>query len=424
MTSQPALTFQPSVNPAATESSPPHARAAVDGRRSRRAALAVVAGTVFVDMTGFGIVLPSLPFAVAHLGGSGVWVGLVLTAYAAAQFLAAPMLGLLSDRYGRRPLLLLTLVGSAVGMGVTAVAGSLLVLLAARLLAGACGGAIAVGQAYAADLVAPERRVRALGLVGAAVGLGFVAGPAIGAGLAATGFGFRDTCLVAAGLALANTVIGLVVLPRSVRSAQPATRPAIGARMTGLVRAVRQPALGRVVVAVFGGMAAFATMETTLALLIQRRFGAGPGTLGLVLGGVGIAVALTQAVLVGRLSDRYGHRATAALGAALLGLGLLAVPLLPAWLAYGSLGAVAAGHGLLATGAAALIAGTARTELGGVLGVGQSAGAAARATAPIVAGTLYDIGPAVPYLAACASCVAAALLLSLRAGRSSSQPTG
>lgn len=128
----------------------------------RRSAILVVCLAVFVDMAGFGIILPILPLHTERLGGSGAWVGALLTAYAAAQFCSAGILGALSDRYGRRRLLLLSLVGSTISLALTGLAGSLLLLLLARALAGAFGGAIAVGQAYAVDLSGEKGRTRAL----------------------------------------------------------------------------------------------------------------------------------------------------------------------------------------------------------------------------------------------------------------------
>lgn len=365
-------------------------------------------------MAGFGIILPSLPYHVEQLGGSGIWVGLLLTAYAAAQFVAAPVLGALSDRYGRRPVLLLTLLGSAVCMTLSAVAGSLVVLLVARALAGGCGGAVAVGQAYAADLVPVRRRTHALGFVGAAVGLGFVAGPAIGALLAVAGIGFAGSCLVAASLALVNTALGWALLPRTAPRRTPNQRGVssnVGTRAASLVHSLQQPARAPAVAAIFLGMAAFACLETTLALLVHHRFGHGAGVLGGTLAGVGVLTAVTQAGLVGRLTDRYGHRSVGMTGGALVGLGLLALPLAPVWLAYASLSLVAVGHALLSTCAIALLAGTASRELGGVLGVGQSAAAAARAIAPVLAGAAYEVAPVLPYVGAAVACAAAILLL-------------
>jgi DHA1 family tetracycline resistance protein-like MFS transporter len=388
-------------------------------------------------MAGFGIVLPALPYHVQALGGSGLWVGLLLAGYALAQFAAAPVLGALSDRFGRRPLLLVTLIGSAVSMGLSAVAGSLVALLAARILAGGCGGAIAVGQAYAVDLVPARQRTRALGLVGAAVGLGFVAGPAIGAGLAAAGIGFSGSCLIAAALAGVNVGLGAILLPRADRGTAAGgagSGSPVVARLTRLARALRQRSLGPAVGAVFLGMAGFAALETTLALLVAHRFGHGPAVLGGLLAGVGIATALTQAGLVGRLTTRYRLPAVGAGGAVALGIGLLALPLAPVWLAYPSLGLVAVGHGLLSTCAAALIARSAGADLGGVLGAGQSAGAAARAVVPLAAGVAFDAGPALPYVLGALACAGAAGLLYRPGqpgrdtgrgdGRSAGAPTG
>jgi MFS family permease len=154
-------------------------------------------------------------------------VGAILTAYAVAQFVSAPVLGSLSDRYGRRRILLLSLTGSAISLTLAGVAFSLFVLLLARAVAGGFGGAISVGQAYAVDLTAAKDRTRALGMIGAAIGLGFVFGPAIGAGLAALGVGFGGTCFVAAAIAVVNLGLGLRLLPDN------PVRPAIGAHAAG-----------------------------------------------------------------------------------------------------------------------------------------------------------------------------------------------
>src|SRR5690606_8328921 len=266
-------------------------------------------------------------------GGSGVWVGGVLTAYAAAQFVAAPLLGALSDRFGRRPLLLASLAGSAVSLALTGVAASLPMLLAARLLAGLCGGAIAVGQAYVVDLSEPAQRTRALGMVGAGIGLGFVFGPAIGAGL--SGLGFAGVSFVAAGVAAANLLAGFLLLPRGQSAATAPTRHRRSVNpLSGLVTALRRRALRRVLGAIFAATLAFVAMEATFALLGALRFDLGPRGLGLVFTGVGVVMAIVQGGLVGRLADRFGDRAVAAAGAALLGAGLVVLPFSPQWVAY------------------------------------------------------------------------------------------
>ena len=383
----------------------------------RRSALMVVCLAVFVDMLGFGIILPILPLHAQRLGGSGAWVGALLTAYALAQFVAAPVLGALSDRYGRRRLLLLALAGSMVSLALTGVAGSLALLLLARLVAGGFGGAIAVGQAYAVDLAPGKHRTHALGLVGASVGLGFVVGPGVGAGLAAAGMGFTGICLVASALAGANLVAGLVLLPRPVvgsrRRARRVTVASAGRqRLRTLTAALAQRRLRPLLLATFGVTFAFASMETTFALLGAARFGLGPAGLGVVFTAVGVVMVVVQGGIVGRVSVRYGHRPVAVAGAVLMGLGLLVVPFAPAWLSYLGLGVVAAGQGLLSTTIAALIAEASGAQaLGGALGIGQSSAAAARAVGPIVAGLGFDLALALPYLLATLLTTAAALLL-------------
>jgi DHA1 family tetracycline resistance protein-like MFS transporter len=381
----------------------------------RRSALLVVCLAVFVDMLGFGIILPTLPLHTGSLGGSGAWVGTLLTGYAVAQFVAAPVLGSLSDRYGRRRLLLLALAGSALSMALTGVASSLIMLLLARTVAGCFGGAIAVGQAYAVDLVDKRHRTHALGLVGASIGLGFVVGPAIGAGLAAAGLGFAGICFVAAALAAVNLVAGLFLLPPPERA--PRHRRVAGRstnRLDTLRDALAQSRLRPAMLAMFAITFAFASMETTFALLGAARFGLRPAGLGIVFAGVGLVLVVVQGGVVGRVTERYGHPRVAVAGALLLGVGLLVVPFAPAWLAYVGLGLVAAGQGLLSTTIAALIAESGGRSLGGVLGVSQSAAAAARAIGPIVAGLAYDIGMPLPYvLGALLAVVAAGLLHSL-----------
>ncbi len=381
--------------------------------RVRRSALLVVYATVFVDMLGFGIILPLLPFQVQAQGGSGAWVGGILTAYAAAQFLADPILGALSDRFGRRPLLLASLAGSAVSLALTGVAASLAMLLAARLVAGLCGGAIAVGQAYVVDLSEPARRTRALGLVGASIGMGFVFGPAIGAGLA--GLGFAGVSFVAAGVAAANLLAGFLLLPRGRSTTPPADSRRSVNPLSGVVTALRLPSQRLVLGAIFAATLAFVAMEATFALLGARRFDLGPRGLGLVFTGVGVVMAVVQGGLVGRLADRFGDRGVAVAGAVLLGAGLAVVPFGPQWMAYVALGVVAIGQGVLSTTSAALISSTGGPEHGQSFGVGQSASAAGRAIGPLLGGAVFDAGMALPYVAGALLCLlAAVLLLALR----------
>ncbi|GGM82243.1 tetracycline resistance MFS efflux pump [Thermopolyspora flexuosa] len=381
----------------------------------RRRALPVIYLAVFVDMLGFGIILPLLPFHAEQLGGSGLWVGGVLTAYAAAQFVAGPVLGLLSDRFGRRPVLLAALLGSAVSLALTGLANSLLTLFAARLVAGLCGGAIPVGQAYVVDLTEPRERTKALGMVGASIGMGFVFGPAIGAAL--SGLGFAGVSFVAGGIALANFLAGLLLLPRQTpaRTAeQDGGRAPRNASPAVLVTALRVSSMRPVLIAIFAGTFAFTGMEATYALLGERLYDLGPAGLGIVFTGVGLVMAAVQGGLVGKLSARYGDRRVAVGGTLLMAVGLLALPLGVTWLNYVGLAVLAAGQGLMTTATSALIAEAAGAALGGAFGVGQSSSAAARAISPVAAGAAFDVHLALPYYLGTVLCVAAALLLRRR----------
>jgi DHA1 family tetracycline resistance protein-like MFS transporter len=372
--------------------------------------LPVVYFTVFIDLVGFGIILPQLPYYAEAFGATGVWVGALLTAYSATQFLGASFLGRLSDRIGRRPVLLASLAGSAVSLVLSGLATSLATLVLARALAGLFGGSIAAAQAYVADSTTLEERARYMGFLGASIGLGFVLGPALGSGLARYGFG--AAAFVAAGLAAANLVFGLFKLPEThgpERRHLPASRP----DLSHLAAALRHPSMGRLLAATFLATLAFVAMEATFALLAEHRFGLDPARLGLVFTYVGVVIVVVQGGLVGPLAARFGERALAVAGALLMAVGLGALPAapgLPGVLVL--LGLLAAGQGLTSPMLSTLLSRAAdEDEQGGTLGLGQSLAAAARAIGPLGAGWLFDRAMGAPYAAAAAAMVVAAALV-------------
>lgn len=376
----------------------------------RQSPLAVIYLTVFIDLLGFGIILPALPFYAQSFGATGVGVGALLTAYSAAQFVGAPLLGRLSDRVGRRPVILVSLAGSAVSLTVTGLATSLALLLAARALAGLFGGSIATAQAYIADVTAPAERAKYMGLLGAAVGMGFVLGPAIGAALSP--FGFGAAAFAAAGLAALNFLFGYAKLTES----RPAGR-AVGVyvrRGEGLLEALQHPAIGRLLISTFLATFAFVGMETTFALLGQARFGLDVAGLGLIFTYVGVVIAVVQGGFIGRLTARYGERTLAVAGALILAGALAGLPLapnLPAAMVL--LGGLALGQGLTTPTLSTLLSRASDADAqGGTLGLGQSLSAAARALGPLLAGWLFDLRPALPYLAGAALLLLAAWLVS------------
>jgi DHA1 family tetracycline resistance protein-like MFS transporter len=376
----------------------------------RRSPLIVVYLAVFVDLLGFGIILPILPFYAEKFGADGFWVGAVLTAYSAAQFVGAILLGRLSDRIGRRPVLLASLVGSAISLTVMGLANSLWILLLSRLLAGAFGGSITTAQAYIADVTDSGERTKYMGLLGASIGMGFVFGPAIGAGL--SGFGFSTAAFVAATLALANFIFGCVALRESRTTEHSVSRRA-RLNSSNLMRALRHPDIGRILISSFLATFAFVGMEATFALFGQARFGLDAGSLGLIFTFVGVVIAVVQGGLIGRLDAKFSERALALAGAVVMGLALVAIPLVSSLvLSMVVLAALAMGQGLLTPTLSSLLSQASEVEeQGGTLGLGQSVGAGARAIGPLITGWMFDRGMWLPYIAGAVLVLCAAWIL-------------
>jgi DHA1 family tetracycline resistance protein-like MFS transporter len=354
--------------------------------------------TVFVDLLGFTLVLPSLPFRVTELGGDAFWLGVVLTSYSVCQAIAAPVLGRLADRHGRRRLLLLSLAGSAASLALMGLAGTLWLLLVARAVAGLCGGSIGVAQAFAADLAGPAGRTKMMGRVGASVGLAFTIGPALGAATAP--LGFPASALIGAGLTAANLVFAAVVLPHG-QAGQP-RRPKAGRRV----------APWSLLVVGFATMAAFVGMETTVAYLAAIRFGAGPAMVGVLLAAAGLMLVVVQGFLVGPAAHRWGEARIAAAGAVLMAVGLAAMPFVTEIPFVVVVLVVSAGNGLVTVAAASLlVAAGPPEEIGARMGQGQSAASAARASGPLAAGALFDLAVVTPYLLGAALSAGVAFLL-------------
>jgi len=271
--------------------------------------------TVALDLVGFGIVVPILGRYAERFGASGLQVGLLFASYSLAQLICAPLLGKLSDRIGRKPVIILSLVGTAVGSFVTGAAGALWLLFVGRIVDGASGGSLSVAQAAVADISSPEQRPKLVGMMGAAFGVGFVLGPAIG-GLAALG-GPHVPFYVAAVLAGINAIAALVRLPE--------TR-----RVDGVVphadrfeRAPRTAVLRRIAVIGFTSMLAFTAFESTFSLFGARRFDLAEGSSAAVFFGVGLVLVAMQGGAYARLVERQGVGVVFRNGLALVAAGLL-----------------------------------------------------------------------------------------------------
>jgi len=354
--------------------------------------------TVFIHLLGFGIIIPLLPYYAQTYGASGVTVGLLSTSFSMMQFLFTPLWGRLSDRIGRRPVLIVSLVVTGLSYVVFATASSLWLLFVSRMLAGAAGAVLSTAQAYVADTTTPEERTKGMGLIGAAFGMGFIFGPAIGGIL--SHWGFAVPAYTAAALAAIAAVFAFFrlreSLPREVRvERREGQRPA-GVTLFG---ALRRPRIGPVLVTFFVGTLCFAGMEAVLALYCQHTYGLGPNHIGYLLAYVGVVAATLQVGFVGALAKRFGERRLARTGIFLIGAGFIASGLAPPFALFVvAMGAVAVGSGLsnpTLSGLVSIV--TSPEEQGSILGFYQSLGSLARAVGPFLGGLAFDrIAPGAP----------------------------
>jgi DHA1 family tetracycline resistance protein-like MFS transporter len=344
--------------------------------------------TVFIDLIGFGIVIPLMPFYAERFGASAFTIGLLATSFSLMQFLFAPFWGRLSDRIGRRPVILIGLFGSFLSYTLFGLAGSLPVLFFARLCAGVAGANIATAQAYMADVTTPENRARGMGLVGAAFGLGFIFGPAIGGFLSQ--FSHQAPPFFAAALSLVNFTAAWFVLPES-RTASASERPPVS-RLDALRRAVLRPGLPALLIIYFIVTTAFSSFETTFPLFGERRFGFTPSNIGYVFAYSGVVLTIVQGALVGRLAKRFGENRLMPPAILSLAAGLALLPVshgMPMLLL--STGLMSIGMGFNSPSITALISRLSRAdEQGGILGVSQSVASLARIVGPAAGGLLFD----------------------------------
>jgi multidrug resistance protein len=367
---------------------------------TKRAQLGIIFLTILIDMIGFGIVIPVLPIYAETFHATPLQNGLLVAIFSFAQFLAAPLWGQISDRVGRKPVLFISILGTAAGFLMMGLAGSLAMLFLARLVDGAAGGNIGTAQAYVADISTREERAKAMGLIGAAFGLGFVFGPAIG-GLVGKLFGLHAPFLLAAGMALVNAILVLVILPESL----PKERR--GGQVRESIFAVFQHSNGRVYATVtatyFCLITGFSMMTMVFALFLLHRFDLDELHTGGMLAMVGLVGAIIQGGLIGRLVKRFGEARLATGGAVVLSIGLFALPLASGMMSLViACIAVAIGNSLLMP----TLTGIASRSVdqnwqGRALGLLQSAGSLARWIGPALAGLLlsFDVGRAKEFYA-------------------------
>ena len=394
----------------------------------RRSPLAILFLTVFIDLVGFGIILPFIAYYTEYFGAGAGTVGLLMSSYSLAQFIFAPIWGRLSDRVGRKPILLMGLAGSVVGFTLFGLAGSLVMLFLGRSLMGMFSATIPTAQAAVADVTLPKDRARGMGLIGAAIGLGFILGPAAGGVLADLSHRlpiewfhknpYALPSLAAAALALCNLIAAFFVLPESLPDAVRLSPRPRTSRFAAIAQGLADPRVRSLVILYFLFLLGFTMMEATLTLFIEKRIGPSDHALlvrrvGLLFGFIGVVQVLLQGFLVGKLTPRFGEARLLLTGLCVAGVALAGLPFTASWAAiYLCSFGLAAGHGLVQPTVASLISRAAAADAqGGTLGVAQSAGSLSRMLGPVIAGALFEhVAQGSPYAVGAVLAFAAAAL--------------
>ena len=355
-----------------------------------RSRIGVIFFTVLIDLIGFGIILPILPFYAQRFGAAGLGYGFIIGVFSLMQFVATALLGKLSDRIGRRPVLLTTMLVNAVGYTLFAFAGSYWVLFLSRVVSGFAGGNISAAQAYIADITTPAERSRGMGMVGAAFGIGFSLGPAIG-GFSAHYLGPSAPGLVAVGLSLANFVSAYFILPESLKHEYRVRRPLFDLGHIG--EAVARPKLRPLMIVWALTPVAFAGYTVALPLHASRVLHWTERDLAILFTIIGVTAAAVQGYFFGKIARRTGERALVIAGTFGMALSIAIVPYLPSsGLLYGWTFVLAFANSIFAPAATGLVSVYADpTEQGTVLGAAQAIAALGRTAGPPLIGTIYDV---------------------------------
>ncbi|MEO6847857.1 MAG: MFS transporter [Chthoniobacterales bacterium] len=355
---------------------------------TKRSHIGIIFLTIFIDMVGFGIVIPILPRYAEHFGATTMQIGFLVGIFSMAQFIFASIWGKVSDRIGRKPLLVISTLGTAVGFYIMGAAPTLVFLFIGRLVDGISGANIGTAQAYIADITSPAERSKSMGLIGAAFGLGFIFGPAMG-GWVASHYGMGAPMYVASVMALMNAVLILSILPESLPKEKR------GARYNenifpGLFQHIDKGAYFSVVLTYFCVIAGFSIMTTTFALFLWYRFNLDEKHTGFLFALIGMIGVIIQGGLIGRLVKRFGEARLVTVGSLILGLSFL-------WLPFtATMGAMIIACCFVAVGNSLLmptLSGIASRSVdsawqGRALGVMQSGGSLARWIGPVLAGWL------------------------------------
>jgi MFS family permease len=369
----------------------------------KKPSLLIIFFTVFIDLIGFGIVMPLLPLYSDKFGAPGWMNGAIVASFSLMQFLFAPAWGKLSDRIGRRPVLLVSNAGSAIAYGMFGFASrfegstALWLLLVSRIFAGICGANLSVASAYIADVSPPEKRSSSMGLIGMAFGLGFILGPALGS-FSADKFGLAGPGYVAAGICAANFFFTLIALVESLKPSTEAKARRV--RFEQWAHVFKHPTVGFLIALYFFATFSFAAFEVTIGLLLKKKFNYGATEVGYYITYCGLLSALLQGGGIRPLIKHFGERKVLSMALIVVAVGLILIPYVSSITGLlVALGIFAAGSGIHRPPLFGLISIlTPQHEQGETMGVTQSAGSLARIVAPVFAATLFQFKPMLPYL--------------------------
>jgi multidrug resistance protein len=352
---------------------------------------------VFVDILGLTMIIPLLPFYAQSMGASDFVVGLLFSSYALCQLVAGPILGKLSDRYGRKPLLIFSQIGTLIGFIVLALSHQLWLVFVSRIIDGATAGNLSLAQAYISDVTTPEKRAQSFGVIGIAFGIGFTIGPGISGLLARWGYVYP--ILAACALSFTSIMCTTFLLPRKAETASPAPAPLPTERVSifhpgQYVAYFRRPGLGNLFLQFVCFVFSFSTFFAGFALFTQARLKYGPTQVGYVLLAIGILGILLQGKALGLMVDKFGEARVAQSGFLVSGLSGIAISLVTSTAGMvATAGGLSVGSGMVRAPVTSLITRKAgKHEQGVILGITQSLQSVAQILSPPLATGLIGLG--------------------------------
>ena len=367
----------------------------------KKSPLTVLFITIFIDLLGFGLVIPILPTFSKELGATDFETGLLASVYSLMTFLFAPMWGTLSDRIGRRPVILFSITITGLAYLLFSHSNTLFIVMLSRVLAGIGSANISAAQAYIADITTPENRAKNMGMIGAAFGLGFIFGPPVG-GFLKGSYGIDMVGYVAASFSFINLIMAYFLLPESLKEKNKLKKFTFKP-ISNLVRELKKPVVSELFTINFIFVASFSMMQMTGALLWREQYGLDVKQIGYMFMYIGILGAIVQGGLVGKLNKTFGEKKLLIFGNAFMAVGLVMLPYAPKelFLLVNMIGlaCIAIANGCLSPSITSLLSQVAdKKEQGQVLGLNQSFGSLARVVGPAIGGLLYGLNYHSPYV--------------------------